>query len=360
MSETKEKDKSSLGILLIGPLPPPVGGARVSFQRTIQKLEDKSGVDLRVIKTWNPDHWLGARLWRLLKVSIKALIVARNVDVISFWASDRGALALGPLLNVVSSITGTHWILRKFGGGFDITYSNLSRLTRYLVVNQVFNADLVLLQTKQLVSYFSDEFPEANIDWHANSRPLPEEVSPANSGCDKFIFLGKVKRSKGILEIIEAAKDFQNESVTIDIFGPIGGDVSREMFTQVEKVNYRGVLQPENILNELEDHDALLLPTYYEGEGYPGAILEAYSVGRPVIATDWRAISEIVNENSGILVEPKNADALSSAMNRLYHNPNYYQELSSGALEKSGKFSLDRWTEKFLDYCREATRKRDV
>ena len=58
-----------------------------------------------------------------------------------------------------------------------------------------------------------------------------------------------------------------------------------------------------------------MLPTFYEGEGYPGAIIEAFSLGLPVISTHWKAIPEIVkDQQTGILIEPNTVEAFVKAI----------------------------------------------
>ena len=59
---------------------------------------------------------------------------------------------------------------------------------------------------------------------------------------------------------------------------------------------YCGAVSPGDVPEIIRQHDLLLLPTYWESEGYPGVILEAMQCGRPVIATRWAGIPEVVEE----------------------------------------------------------------
>ncbi len=102
----------------------------------------------------------------------------------------------------------------------------------------------------------------------------------------------------------------------------------------------------------MQKYDALLLPTYYEGEGYPGVILEVYCAGVPAIATRWRAIPEIVDGSSEILVDPKNAAQLVQAMQTLMCSPQHLDALRQGALEMARRFSSQTWTARFVQLNR--------
>jgi len=102
----------------------------------------------------------------------------------------------------------------------------------------------------------------------------------------------------------------------------------------------------------MRDYDALLFPTYWQGEGIPGVVLEAFQAGLPVITTDWRSIPELVDDSCGILVPPRDVDALEAAMQQLVSDSELYQQLSGGALRKASEFSAERWTAEFVRYCR--------
>lgn len=66
--------------------------------------------------------------------------------------------------------------------------------------------------------------------------------------------------------------------------------------------------------------DAFVLPSLYEGFGI--AILEAMAAGKPVIATTVGGIPEFVlPEETGLLVEPRNVQALADAIDRLLSDP---------------------------------------
>jgi glycosyltransferase involved in cell wall biosynthesis len=87
--------------------------------------------------------------------------------------------------------------------------------------------------------------------------------------------------------------------------------------------------------------DALLLPS--EDECLPLVILEAMAARRPVIATDVGGISEAVADGeTGLLIEPGSASALSNAMVKVLGDPGRAAAMGAAGRRKvEAEFSLD-------------------
>jgi glycosyltransferase involved in cell wall biosynthesis len=78
--------------------------------------------------------------------------------------------------------------------------------------------------------------------------------------------------------------------------------------------------------------DAMILPSHSEGS--PHVVLEAMSAGVPIIATRVGGIPEILTDNrTALLVPPRNAEAMSSAISRLLASPELAESLASNARE---------------------------
>jgi glycosyltransferase involved in cell wall biosynthesis len=83
---------------------------------------------------------------------------------------------------------------------------------------------------------------------------------------------------------------------------------------------------------------ALVYPSLFEGFGLP--VLEAMSLGAPVIASNVTSIPEIVG-NAGILVDPLDEEAIFHAMLKLSKDPQAHSHFKESGVERSKLFTWE-------------------
>jgi glycosyltransferase involved in cell wall biosynthesis len=342
--------KNKLNILIIGSLPPPVGGTTVLLSNLVKYLKTQSSINVEVLNTANISRFhIGIKIIESLKLVAQLLRKVSRNDIVSVHVATSSLIALGGVVLIISKILRKPIIIRKFGGTH---YSKYNRVKQNLIKNILLYSDVYLAETKELVrTAVSDGIKHTK--WYPNNRSVYNihNTSSNRRACRKFVYIGSVRRSKGIMEIIEAAKRINN-SMTIDIYGNLSNEFNGDYFNGLRNITYCGEVQPENVINTLMLYDALLLPTYHFGEGYPGVILEAYTAGLPVITTRWQAIPEIVDETTGILVEPGNADELRIAIQTFIEDKALYMKLKNGVIKRQHEFCSQRWGEQFIVFCK--------
>jgi glycosyltransferase involved in cell wall biosynthesis len=364
-----------MNVLLCGPLPPPLGGTTVLFDSLARALSSRDDVDVRVVGTGGVRGRGTGGLARLLGLRRRIARGLRGADVAALHVSTSGLHVMGPVFARLCSRAGTPFIVRKFGGTDFMDYPPHRRA---LILSSLRRAHLYLAETRALVAAAERE-GLANARWYPNSRAMPElpEDDDAGRRCRRFVYLGQIHRTKGVRELIAAGESLAVEGpagigpgggepggdaptggepgggAVVDFYGTLGHDVAASEFDGLARVRYRGSVEPSAVHEVLSGYDALVLPSYHEGEGYPGAVLEAYGAGLPVIATRWRALPEIVDDSCGVLVEPRDAESLRSAMESLARDPGEYARLRRGVRARRGAFADDVWQERFVEFCRE-------
>jgi glycosyltransferase involved in cell wall biosynthesis len=352
-------DRKKLRLLLIGHMPRHVSGSSQLFKQLVDALRDNDKVIIHIIDTGRPLHltsnWL-TNFVVALKVTGAILLRSRWVQVISFHASRPAMMLYGPVIFLLARLLHKPLIFRLFGGALEQEYEGLVPVRRWFFDRTVLAADLILMETKHLVEYFYQR-GASRVKWYSNSTQmldLPIGLHDVTPVCNGFVFLGRVVEEKGI-DVILKSVPYLALGISVDIYGSLDGHYTDKYIDSEGKeiVHYKGILTPDEVRDTLFNYDALILPTFYQGEGYPGVILEAYSHGLPVIATRWRSIPEIVDEDSGILIPPRSPEALAQAMNRLHADVGLYQELRRGVLEKRCGFSNEFWAGRFVNWCTE-------
>lgn len=124
----------------------------------------------------------------------------------------------------------------------------------------------------------------------------------------RLVTFSRVMKEKGIEDCINAVINV-NEKMganifSLDIYGQIDPN-QYDWFNELLKttirnfnsfIQYKGVVPFNESTKVLCDSYALLFPTYYEGEGFAGTLIDALAVGIPVVASDWRYNKEIISD----------------------------------------------------------------
>lgn len=95
-------------------------------------------------------------------------------------------------------------------------------------------------------------------------------------------------------------KGFERK-INLTFYGPIQEDYKKNFLSQVEMLNnvkYGGFLdlRDEKNYDILSEYDIMLFPTFWEGEGFPGILIDALIAGIPVIASDWNLNKYIIQD----------------------------------------------------------------
>jgi len=158
-----------------------------------------------------------------------------------------------------------------------------------------------------------------------------------------FLFVGNIERRKNIIALVKAFQEVNKKhpEFKLKIIGKDGFDSNNiHKFIHQSKIkNKIDVIQNVNIYNLIQLYQnafALTYPSLYEGFGFP--ILEAMSLGCPVITSNFGAMKEISGD-CAVQVQPNDIESISSGMLSLITNPSYRKNLISNGYNRAQQFT---------------------
>lgn len=333
--------------MIIGPMPGKearsIGGATLLMKSIIDEL-NKKGFEY----DFYPLRKFWVRLGQLLDfpfLGFVLLLKGWRYKVISIHASWDFLFTAAPFIICILKLYRVRINIHAFGGHLHKRYKRLPFFYRWWVDKTVFSCNLLNFETKEMVRFFNEE-KKKNAVWFPNCRKSYDYKFEDKLYKKKFCFISRITSSKGIYEIVEVFKELGDEYI-VDFYGPIDDEQFLNHISTISNIHYKGIITSGKVQAIILLYDILLLPTYYEGEGYPGIIIESYSVGVPVISTKWNSIPEIVEHDyNGLLIAPRSAIQLKRAI--LSVEDFNYRLLRRNAFESFDHFNIDRvvsdWT----------------
>ena len=151
-----------------------------------------------------------------------------------------------------------------------------------------------------------------------------------------FVFIGRIVRDKGIVELIDAFTRLSNErdDVKLRLVGRFEDKLdplpaaTREAIDNCDKIEFDGY--QADVRPYLVASDVLVLPSYREG--FPNVVLQAAAMGLPVIVTDVNGSDEVIESGvNGVIVPKYNSDALYDAMLTMVNEPEKTAKMAATA-----------------------------
>ena len=153
-----------------------------------------------------------------------------------------------------------------------------------------------------------------------------------------FIFLGRLRKEKGIFELFQAFNDMANNHP--DAFLLLVGNEEEPCIERLpdypnihlgENACYYGYTTDPPLL--LHAGDVFVLPTYREGFGL--SVLEASCVGLPVICSDTYGVMDAMVDNvTGLRCKTYDSESLRKCMETMTENPGLRKELGNNGRQR--------------------------
>jgi len=189
----------------------------------------------------------------------------------------------------------------------------------------------------------------------ADENPLRKKKNPRNVlkkyQMDKnkyLLFLGRIEERKNLLRIIQSFEILKKEhqlSHKLLLAGGLGYGYNN-IVKYIEASEFRddiylaGFIEDKDKREILKNADVFLFPTLYEGFGLP--IIEAQSLGVPIVASNNSSIPEIIGSDmKTLLVNPKEPEEIAETIYKILSDKKIRARLINPGLKNVKRFSWE-------------------
>lgn len=351
-------------VLAVGPSPPPFNGMSVMTNVLLLNMTDS----VHLVHLDTADRRDLSNIGKLDLVNVLRacwhgiqflyLLLIKHPEVVYVPISQITLAFLRDCLFLLPArILGKHVIVHLHGGSFRRFYSRSSRPMRWLIRLTLERATAVVLG-QSLISVFDGIIPRDRVHVVPNGVPdlLREEIR--NSAGDRpftVLYLSLLAREKGVFDVLRAIPliigrahncrfVFAGEWYRAEEMREASDVIRRLGIGQY--VEFVGVAGPTAKVMLLNAADVFVLPSYNEGQ--PCAILEAMSVGLPVITTNVGCIAETVIDGvNGFFVEEGSPVAIAEKVLLLHDEPAVMRRMQTASRKRFlSNYTMDEFKQR--------------
>lgn len=150
---------------------------------------------------------------------------------------------------------------------------------------------------------------------------------------NSILFFGRITPYKGVCYLLEAVSLLEEEFPDVELVIAGEGDFTCEGDPVKNLRVINKVLDNTELIQEIRNSKVVVCP--YTSASQSGIPMVAYLFGKPVVATNVGGLPEVVIDNeTGLVVEPKNSQALADALKRLLEDQEFYNRVSQTIISK--------------------------
>ncbi len=341
-------------ICLIGQFPPPIHGLSKALDVIVKSdyLKDKFLIEYIDIKN-NKKFLNHVNRIKKSQADLYYFTISHSI-----FGNIRDMFILKRLLNKNKKV-----VIHYHGGYYKNLYKKMNILQKLLNKKLISRIDCMIVLSEGLKDLFVDviDIKKVKICENFVEQSSLIENDEFNKKLNEIgnkerievLYLSNFIKSKGYLDVLEAAKGLKNEKVIFHFAGHFFNKQDENEFRQyIQRFNlenivrYHGVVSGNNKKRLLREADIFVLPTYYPYEGQPISIIEAMGNGLAVITTNHAGIPDIVSEENGVIVNPKAPDEIRKAVQYLVKHRDVLKRIA----ETNRSYTLRKFKE--IDYIK--------
>jgi glycosyltransferase involved in cell wall biosynthesis len=174
----------------------------------------------------------------------------------------------------------------------------------------------------------------------------------------QLLFVGGLEERKGVKYLIEALGPVIDSHSAVELTVVGSGVQESKLRELTRELNLERRVKFTGHVDEVTEYynsaDIFVFPSSKEGFGM--VLIEAMACGLPIISTNASAIPEVVG-SAGILVEPRNSEALADAIIKLIESRELREELGrKGRKRVEENFTWEKVVQKMIEVYKEVIR----
>lgn len=190
----------------------------------------------------------------------------------------------------------------------------------------------------------------------------PSAARDAKANTFRILSSGRLVEKKGFAYLIDACRILKDRGERFECVIGGSGPLEAPLREQVKQLGLENVvtitgkaLQQEKIIDFMHGGDVYVLPCVWatdnDVDGLPQMLMEAMACGLPAISTRLVGIPDLIrHDETGLLVEPNDADALADAIVRVMHDPALSRRLAeNGHRWVNERFDLKNCLDPLID-----------
>lgn len=214
-------------------------------------------------------------------------------------------------------------------------------------------SDFIITINDEMKAYFPSKKQQELIPLGLDTDYYSPKHFPTNinDGQFRIITVANLVAVKGIEVLIDAVLALDNPNIELTVLGDDRSDYAIElkqkvrMLSQKERIVFLG--KHTDVRPFLAQSDLYVIPTLNEGrkEGMPMALVEAMSMGLPVLGSDISGINFVLKDFPELLFEASNGQQLAEKIDFLHQKSNEERESIGDELRNHTiqHFSMDRF-----------------
>ena len=372
---------------------PKMGGVEKYVYEVSLQLIEKYNIDTEVIcSNWDDNNYKEEFIDNIKVYRLPYLFKVSSTPINPFWSKKlysiidkekpdiiNGHIPVPYIADMVARVAhrkGIPFILTYHNDltGYNLLVRLLSKIYYYTLGFKTFDLSQRIIVTSE---YYAKKSPYLK-KYHQKLKIVSPGVDAGKCNINRTNYLKNrynLKDKKIILFIGQLNKESQHKGLdylmkaikiisdSIDVKLIIVGrgnyiDHYKNIAESHEILNnviFAGYVDESNLSKYYNESDVVVLPSYNRAEGFGMVLIEAQACGTPVIGTTVGGIPyAIVDGETGLLVPPKDSEALADAIKQILSDEKLAEEMGRRGSERVNKeFIWEKSTENFLEIVRE-------